>query len=559
MLNLETAVTAGADPRFMNVELFDRSNCHNRRGYGQPQRQLRRIPLSNVAAVEMVFGSAQPNDFYPIFIERIDEGDGGGCKNFRPVLHRERGRHDEWIASAGEQKTFWNLCSYRPTAIRPSGSFTWKKDYVRGTYGVFIDFDCGRKPGDEKCDEPGAMLTQDEVWREVQALIEHEVLPPFQMWADGTRGCYGVVLFDEPEQNVFEAAEKWKELRGYFYRRGKHVAADERARAITQPLKAPGACGVVRYYSTGAPRTSMAKLLEWFKAHPHVTDLSDTASKKFPFSVEQQKRLDAAWVKIDRHTTERTSSGKRTMTWQQKVAWVKARIDDMHAYVAEFGRTGYSRRQFFLDLASAVKLYEFARDNDSERAYVVALDVCSKLNELLDRPLSTSRLKEQVQAADPETRRSSETIRLDMGITEAIAERLNLRALKPASMKVEKLVREKEERARRAEERAAQREAKQKEKETVKLKKKLDREEARALRSALKPKTINVERDQRDALVEKMLREGRATLEITTAAGIHRQQVARIRERLVGQGVELPEQEVLKSGRKGNTSQSPQP
>jgi len=124
-------------------------------------------------------------------------------------------------------------------------------------------------------------------------------------------------------------------------------------------------------------------------------------------------------------------------------------------------------------------------------------------------------------------------------------------------MKVEKLVREKEERARRAEERAAQREAKQKEKEALKLKKKLEREEARAQRSAPTPKTINVERDERDALVEKMLREGRATSEITTEAGIHRQQVARIRERLIGEGVELPEQQVLKRGRKRNTSQSP--
>lgn len=547
MMNADHSIATWGDPRIVLPPPVPRPGEVHQRGRGYGISKPARTVLTSVEAVQMVFKSAQADDFYPIFAERLIDGERR-WQTFKPVMHGDAHRHDDVIKLAGDRKTYWNLCSYRTTAIRLSGSFTWRKDYVRGLHGVFIDFDCGRGAGDDDYDDPGRKLTQDEVWRGVNALIEQQVVPPFQMWADGTRGCYGVMLFDHPH-NIFEAAELWREVRGYFYRRAKHLAADEGARAITQPLKAPGGCGgVVRYYSTGPQeRTSLPKLLEWFRAHPHETDLSEMASDKYSFTIEQQKRFDAAWSKCDQYTTPRSSSTKkRVMTWQQKAAPTKAMIDDLTGYVKEFGRTGSSRRRFFLDLASAVKLYEYKRDGDSQRAYAVAMQTCEQINTLLDEPLSPWRLKEQVQSADPEKGRSSEQVRLDMEITEAIAERLKFRTLIPPSLRAERIVREREEKARRAEQRAINRAKTAEEKEAAKAQRQLEREERKT--KAATPRTKK--NADRDAQVEMMLREGKPTSEITTATGVHRQQVSRIRERLVSAGEELPEQIVLKRGRK---------
>jgi len=509
-------------------------------------RWFPRTALTNVEVSRMVFKKAQPDDFYPIFAEYMVDG-GRRWESLRPIAHRDAERHDEAIASAGDRKTFWNLCSYRPSAIQRSG-FTWKKTFVRGLHGVFIDFDCGRKASDDDYDEPGRSLTQEQVWKAVNVLIEHEVLPPFQLWADGTRGCYGVMLFEQPHPNIEEAAEMWRDVRGYFYRRAKHLAADEGARAITQPLKAPGACGAVRYYSTGTEqRVSLEGLRDWFHAHRHPTDLSDLATPKNPLTVEQEKRFKAAWTRYKQNSTPRASTSKRTMTWQQKAASIKALVDDLTAYASEFHRTGSSRRRFFLDLASAVKNYEYKRDGDSHRAYDVATVTCDAVNNLLDNPLSPGRLKEQVLAADPRTRRSSNEIRLDMGITEGIAERLKLRTLIPPSMRVELAICKQEDAARRAEDRVLDRAKRATDKEAAKLQRKLERE-GHATKEKATPK---VKRNaDRDAKVEAMLRDGLPTLEITTATGARRQQISRIRKRLKASGEDLPEQAVLKRGRK---------
>jgi hypothetical protein len=545
-MNADHMIATWGDPRIVLPPLLPLPEVPHQKGRGYGVAKARRRELTNVEAVQMVFRDTLADDFYPICAERWIDGEPR-LQSFVPLLHRDRHRHDEVIAMAGDRKTYWNLASYRTTAIRASGSFTWKKEYVRGLHGVFIDFDCGRKPGDEDYDEPGRKLTQEEVWRDVNVLIEQQVLPPFQMWADGTRGCYGVMLF-EHLHHVFEAAEVWRDVRSYFFRRAKHLAADEGARAITQPLKAPGGSGgVVRYYSTGIEeRTSLPKLLEWFRAHPHETDLSEMATDRYPFTVDQQKRFDAAWSKCDRYAKPRSSSAKkRVMTWQQKAAPTKAMIDDLTAYVNEFGRTGSSRRRFFLDLASAVKLYEYKRDGDSRRAYGVAMQTCEEVNSLLENPLSPWRLKEQVQSADPQKSRSSEQVRFDMEITDAIAERLNLRTLVPPSLRAERIVREREEKARRAEQRALDRERKAAEKEAAKVTRQLECKERKKKMTAPRPK----KNADRDGVVEMMLREGKPTSEITET-GVHRQQVSRIRARLVAAGEELPEQMVLKRGRK---------
>lgn len=514
-----------------------------------------RVPLTSPEAAALVFEKAFPDDFYAILVEREDE-DESGCKNYRAVRHRDRESHDDVIQSAAGRKTYWNLCSYRPTAIKKSGAFTWSKQFVRGLHGVFVDFDCGRMPGDEKCGEPGALLTQEEVWQRVNELIEQEVLPRFQLWADGTRGCYGVMLFEEPHPNIEEAAEIWRELRGYFYRRAKSLAADEMARAITQALKAPGACGVVRYYSLPGARTSLAKLVEWFRAHPHPTDLVDGATATYPFTVEHQDRLEKAWSLGENTPPKTKERKKRTMTWQQKAAPMKARIDDMKKYVKAVKRTGYSRRKFFLDLASAVKSYELQREGEGDvavNAYRVALETCAEVNALLDRPLSPRRLQEQVHAANPNVQRSSDSIRRDLGITESVATQLELRTLIPPTLRVERIVRHREAVAQRAAQRAIERERKSIEKAALKLQRKIAREARQQMRQAAqrKPKRNEL----RDARVVIMLREGLlSTTEITKLVGIHRQQVARIRRKLLAAGIALPEQPVLKGGKRSNVS-----
>ncbi len=523
----------------------------------EPSKCFMRVPLSSAEAAAHVFEKAFWLDFYAILVSRESE-DEEGCKNYKPILHQSREFHDEVIASAGDRKTYWNLCSYRPTAIKRNGSFSWSKKFVRGLHGVFIDFDCGRMPGDDKCDEPGAMLTQDEVWKGVCQLVEQRVLPPFQMWADGTRGCYGVMLFEEPHPNIEEAAEMWRELRGYFYRRAKHLAADELARAITQPLKAPGACGLVRYYSTSAPRTSLAELLAWFRAHPHPTDLVDGATPTYPFTVEHQNRLCKALALGDNSGGAPKTPRSRAMTWQQKAAPMKARIDDFRRFVAATRCTGYSRRKFFLDLASAVKKYEFQREDggdDVGRVYRVALEICEEVNALLDRPLSSKGLQVQVHAANPNIQRSSDSIRQDMGITESIAEELGLRTLIPPTLRVERFVREREEIAVRAEKRAIERKrkadenaARRQQRALVRDARQRAKEEARS-----KPKKNEI----RDIRVEIMLREGvLSTTEIARAVGIHRQQIARIRKRMVSAGITLPKQPLLKRRGRGHGSQN---
>lgn len=542
LMNADQAIVPWGDPRMVLPPSPARLLV--------PEPVHARMALTNVEAVRMVFEKAQSGDFYPILAESENKvEDEKAFKNFRPIFHGDADRHDAVIKEAGERKTFWNLVSYRPSAIKRK-SFTWAKKFARGLYGVFIDFDCGRKPGDKDYDEPGRKLTQEDVWRGVNALIEQKVLPPFQMWADGTRGCYGVMLFDKPYQNIEEAAETWKTLRGYFYRRAEHVAADELARAITQPLKAPGACGVVRYYSTGAERTSMAKLLEWFRAHPHSTDLAETATATHQFTVEQEERFSRAWSKYDEHTKPREEPEKkrRKMTWQQKAAPAKARIDDFKKFVQTYRRCGYSRREFFLDLASALKSHEMARDSDGGRAYDVAMKVCAEVNAMLEQPLSKWQLHEQVYAADPNVRRSTNTIRTDMGITGLIAEKLNLRTLLPPSLRAERVVRDREEKALRAEQRVLNQQKKAAEKEAAKLQRNVDRAERRKKKRATAPRSKK--NADRDAQVEAMLREGKPTSDITTATGVHRQQVSRIRERLVAAGEELPEQIALKRGRK---------
>jgi hypothetical protein len=486
-------------PATAEPQLFTRT-CDDERKYAVAAvNRLQLRPLTSIAAARMVFEDARPGDFYPILIEReVDVEGEGGLTNFRPIRHRDVGNHDAVIEEAGARKTFWNLVSYRPSAIRRK-SFTWKKTFAQGLHGVFIDFDCGRQDGDAKCNEPGAMLTQVEVWSAVVTLVEEMVLPPFQMWSDGTRGCYGVMLFENPHTNIEGAAEEWRDLRGYFYRRAKHIAADEKARAITQPLKAPEACGVVRYYSTGAAPTSLSKLLEWFHEHPHATDLVETATATLPFTVEQDARLTRAWSKHDLHTKPRgePTRNRPKMTWRQKVGPSKARIDDFKKFVKANHRYGYSRRQFFLDLASAVKSYELARDSDGFRAYGVAMEICGNVNATLEKPLSEESLQRQVYAADPNIRRSSDTIRRDMGITELISEQLGLRTLIPPSLRVDRLVRDREEKAHRAEQRLIERRNTANQKEAAKLQKKLEREEERRWRSAQTPKKANGKVDPR--------------------------------------------------------------
>ena len=516
---------------------------------GHQYDQLRRHPLTSAETAAIIFEKALPDDFYPILVER-DGVDETGCKNFRAIRHKDRSEHDDVINSAAGRKTYWNLLSYRASGLGSRGHFSFKKTAARAVHGVFVDLDCGRKEGDEGWEKPGRLLTQTEVSTGVTAFIEQQILPPFQLWADGTRGCYGVLLFDAPHQNVEEAAEMWRDVRGYFYRRAKCLAADEGARAITQPLKASGACGVVRYYLTEAKRTSLAELLVWFQNHPHPTDLVDYASPSRPWTVELDERMTRAHERYESVTPMRTTTPRpRSMTWTQKAAPMKARIDDFKRYVHEFRKPGYSRRQFFLDFASAVKSYEFQRDGDPERVYRAVLQASEEINAMFDRPLSAARLQEQVYSANPNVHRSTNNIRLDMGITEALAERLGLRTLIPAELRVERIVRKREEMA----ERAVIRLSKRKERAEQKAKEKEDRRAERQRRKEQRASSSGVstgKNEERDDEVVRMLRDAAPTSEIESALGVHRQQIVRIRKRIVASGEELPQQRVLKRGRR---------
>ena len=153
--------------------------------------------LTSAEAVNEAFECAHPDNWYPI-LQQVVRVDDRPTLPFKAVLHRDAKNHDEYISTT-TAPTFWNLVSYRPSAIKKNGRFTFTKADAFALHGTFIDFDGGRKIGDDKWDEAGRLLTQREIWREVNCLIAAGVIPPFQLWADGTRGCYGALLFKTPE------------------------------------------------------------------------------------------------------------------------------------------------------------------------------------------------------------------------------------------------------------------------------------------------------------------------------------------------------------------------
>lgn len=73
----------------------------------------------------------------------------------------------------------------------------------------------------------------------------------------------------------------------------------------------------------------------------------------------------------------------------------------------------------------------------------------------------------------------------------------------------------------------------------------------------MRTESQNHEREIRDVRIEIMLREGvLSTSEITRYTNAHRQQIARIRKRMIAAGMVLPKRPVLKRGRKkGHTSE----
>lgn len=498
--------------------------------------RLQLEPLDDVDALREIFVRAQPGDFYPL-LKLTEWGDEKAPLPYRPVFHREVERHREFVRQANVA-TYVNLVSYRPSAISKSGRFTFKKSHARGVHGVFIDFDGGRSEGDEKWLEPGHLLTQNDIWEAVDELISAQLVPPFQMWANGTRGCYGIILLEEPQRNIEEAAELWRDVRGYFYRRLELLAADEGARAITQPLKAPGAAGgKVRYFRTGAPRTSFEELLEFFHSHPHETDPSPIATARLPFTVEQHDRIIAAQKQYDAirgASTPRASTRRGPRSPKGKVAWLTARIDDWRVFIQKYRRVGYSRRQFFLDFASAVKLREFGLHGDSTRAYDAALSASLEVNRWLSSPIPEEKVRQQVRSAIPALNRSTEQIRLAMGITTQIAIELGLRTLIPNTLKAEREVEKLELRARRAVERQEKREKKR----AIEDERRAARAERRAAGAATKKRkaeeneNLRLERRDRDLKIAAMLREGRTTRQIRQATGAHRQTIARIRSKL---------------------------
>ena len=518
---------------------LDKLGIRRLAGYSEEgRRSAHRQAIGDTDAVREVFRSADPDDFYPL-LRLTQRGDEAATLPYRAVRHREAELHPALVRDAGAA-TYWNLLSYRPSAIKKNGRFTFRKADARAVFGVFIDFDGGRQRGDDKWEEPGSLLTQQEIWESVADLVATEIIPPFQLWADGTRGCYGIILFDEPMRNVEEAAELWRELRGYYYRRLHLLAADEGARAITQPLKAPGSVeGRVRYFTTGAPRTSFGALREFFKSHPHETDLSIIATKQRPFNVEQHARLVEAqntYDELRRPIRRRPGAIRRQVAPSTKVAWLTARIDDWRAFIKAYRRVGYSRRRFFLDFASAVKQREFGLDGDATRAYNVALESSLEVNAWLDRPLSTAKVREQVTSADPLVHRPSEQIRLDMGITPKLALELQLRAFKPASVNAEEEVRQWEDRTRRALERQRIREAKaaaDRERRLSRAQAQQRRAEAKNAEKAEKEKRRRI-REAKYQRIEEMIRRGSKTADVKRATGAHQQVIARIRRRIDG-------------------------
>ena len=522
-------------------------------------RPTRLSPQTSVGAVSEIFAAARPSDFYPLLESVIRDGDKMTLP-FKAVLHSQRAQHDEHQARANSI-TYINLVSYRPIAIKANGKFNFRKQDAFAVHGVFIDFDGGRAIGDEKWLEPGHLLAQRDVRREIDHLAEAGIIPPFQIWVDGTRGCYGIYLFETPEMNIHLAAEMWRNVRGYLYRRLKLLGADEGARAITQPLKAPGtASGKVCYYRTDADRTSLERLLSFFRDHPHWTDLDQIASPRLPFDTKHAERLQVASDKcLQFSIPKKSSSTTRNMTPEQKVGWLTARIRDWYTFVKAFRKTGYSRRQFFLDVGSAVKQQQYGLHGDSKRAFEEALRVARELNSCLERPLSDSKLREQIIAADPEANRTSESIRLDMEITEKIASDLNLTALVPASLKAEWRVQEVEARARRAEETFQRRAMKAKKKEEANYARGANKEARQVARRTAKEANDErkAKRHQQTETVIAMLLAGEPTSLIMEIVGIHQQTVSRIRKRLVAEGRVLPEQRRARRGPKKRHTVTP--
>jgi DNA invertase Pin-like site-specific DNA recombinase len=518
-------------------------------------RIVRLASVTPDEAAREVFGSAVAGTFFPLLTPRTGADGEAKLGPFCPVFCDAIDEYANALERAGNVPVYWNLASYRRSALRRDGqTFTFAKTSASALHGVFVDFDCGRKPGDDKWEEPGRLLLQTEVLDGVLSLIKQEVLPPFNLWANGSRGCYGVWLFDEPERNVNAAADEWKVVRQFFYRRGKHLAADELARAIIQPLKAPGAlAGAIQYFVTDAPRISLELLRRWYEQHPHETDIV-AGDDRLPWTRIELERFERAEEtiralkppKVVHQMFRRT----RKSSAAQKAGWLKARFEDMTKIVHARRSLSYSRRQFFRDFGSAVKAYEFALHGDPQQAYHVAREKASALNSLLPEPLSATKLDRLIYETKPDVHRKSEWIRVDLQITTLEAERLNLRALITPELRLKRTIADAEAKAERAERKAEQRRKKEE--------RRLQEEQRKCARhqqdQAVAAQKLKVKRDEatvrglRNAEIARMLLDGAPTSEITRTLGVHRQQVARVRRRIPAE--EQVIQRKLKPGRK---------
>jgi len=536
--------------------------------YDSPERKMGLQKLSAKEAVEYIFEGAAGDDFYSIS-RMVPSTDPDRAKdkeedweNVFPVLHSDTHRHPELIEALGDVKTFITLASYKSESrfLPAPGKFSYsaKKKDVRRLHGVALDLDGGRSPEDRKAHLPGAMLTQEELLSGFADLVRTGVVPPPQIWARGTRGCYAIYLFDQPMERIEEAKQLWRNIREcYMLPRAYHLAADELFRSIIQPLKAPGACGgVVTYYKvTGSfgmpiPKTNLLRMADELRALPQECDVPQASDSKDVYL----SRIRTVSTTVKKH---------RNVDRMNRVWWCLLRFVEMREVTNHFrGEPGYPRRLYFRDLASALKSYFFVLNRgNAQDAYIKTLEECQNHNAELARPLDDDKLQTLVYEAKPALANGNPGERFfrkrihivhDMGITGEISKLLKLTHLESDRRRNERRREDKEAKAKLAFERKQARD----DRKRVEADEKRERQESRnatrliAQRAQAGLQRRSKERSQRESLIRDLVLQGVSTKIIESETGAYRQQISRVKTTMQDEGIIIPEAVKLKRGRK---------
>jgi hypothetical protein len=504
-----------------------------------------------------IFGRFQyRGDFYPLFTQvssRTIEKQAWVLSRMPVSLI---GRHNDGRTS--KLPLFWNLCSYRPDALRKvekgEHTFRYAKEFVRKVHAVALHLG-------------GGMSSVQEIKRAVQSAVCHNEIPPYSWFIEDyisggmeASWAYLIMVLDEPK-TLAEVKEHWPHLIAYYRNRLKVPIADWSGQ-ITAPLPAPSTD--VEYYRGTNQRTSLDGLRRWFIATRRVGDpVTFGWNPKLPLTTEQAYRMHRAQLRIDKVTPRRMGGCRGRSSRRKKsqaLNWAKKRYEEINQFLAR-GVLVDDPERLLKEVAYAAKRYHFAVAFDNGEAdpptaaFVDAFRVTADTNELLraEQRLSTEEIRELVRTVDPNSKVCMSTVGLIrlLGVTDEISIEMGFRHLRSPELKAVHAVIEIENKAEDKERKAAEREAKRAEKERLKREveeQKMREKEARRVSSPSHRAT-----QERKLKIVELLRQGRPNKSIRDELGVDGKQIRRVRDELEKAG-EIITQEKLPPGRKKRLS-----